>query len=192
VPIGTIVVRLLCSTFWLELKFAPQKGSHIWNWKQSPKLMLKEVMGCRLKPGELVIVSLLWEDTMTTVTHKEKHLIVAGLQFYRFTFIAGNRAVFRQKWHWRSWEFYILIQRQQKKTVSHTGYSLTISESQPPQCHISSNKATPTPTRTHLLIMTFLMTKHLNTWISGGNFCSSHYIWHCYFVNKPYVQIHFS
>jgi hypothetical protein len=79
----------------------------------------------------------------------------------------GSMAASRLTWCWRrSWKFYILIHRQQKRTVSHTGRSLsTYPQSPPPQWHSSSNKATPTLTRPHLLIVPLLMGqafKHMN------------------------------
>jgi hypothetical protein len=66
-------------------------------------------------------------------------------------------AACRQIWFWRSQEFYILIQRQQKEmTVFHTRQSLSQETSKPCPC----TDALP-PTRPHLLIL-LLSSKHTN------------------------------
>ena len=143
----------------------------------------KEVIGPRLKPGVLVMVLVLWKDTMSTVNHKGKHYIGAGSQFQ--SLLSWQAAGQYSGWHSAggiesstSWS------KDSRRRLIHTVCSLTICESQPPQCHTSSNKATPTPTSTHLLIMTLLKAKHLNTGVNRGHSCSSHHTWHCYFSNK--------
>ena len=49
----------------------------------------------------------------------------------------------------------------------HTGqtWAYMRPQSPPPQWHTSSNKATPIPTRRHLLIVPLPMAKHSNTWV---------------------------
>ena len=61
-------------------------------------------------------------------------------------------ALCRQTRCWRSLEFYILIHRQQKKTVCHTECSLCIGDL---KAHLHSN--TLPPTRPHLLIVSLPM-----------------------------------
>jgi hypothetical protein len=84
----------------------------------------------------------------------------------------------RQTWWWRrNWNFYSLIQEQQKETVSHTGPCLSIGDfkARPPQWHAFSNKATPIPTRPCLLTVSSLCAKHSNTWVYGGQFYSNNH-----------------
>ena len=62
-------------------------------------------------------------------------------------------AVSRQTWCWRSWEFYILIHRQQKETDCHTGCNLSIgdlkahphSDTLPPRPHLVSTSSLRVP-----------------------------------------------
>ena len=53
-------------------------------------------------------------------------------------------AACRQTWCWRSQEFYILILRQQKEIVFHTGWSLNIGDFK-----VSPHGNTLPPIRTH-------------------------------------------
>jgi hypothetical protein len=60
--------------------------------------------------------------------------------------MVGSMAASRPTWCWRrSWEIYILIHRQQKESMCHTGYSLGICN---PKAH---------PTVTHFLLIVPLL-----------------------------------
>jgi hypothetical protein len=70
----------------------------------------------------------------------------------------GLMAVCWQIFCWSSFEFYILIQRQQKGDWFTLGGPEALKTSKPtPQWHPSCNKATPTPTRAHLLVVSLSM-----------------------------------
>ena len=90
--------------------------------------------------GVLVRVLLLWRGTMTMETYK-----VSEVQFIIIT--VWNVAACRQTWRWkRSWEFYILIHRQQNETVWYIRHSFSIGDL---KAHPHSD--TLSPTRPHLL-----------------------------------------
>lgn len=76
--------------------------------------------------------------------HKGKYLIRAGLQFPRFSLLNVMSCWQTRCWR-RSWEFYVLIHRQQQETVtlSVTAWASMRPQSLPPQWHTSPNKATP-------------------------------------------------
>ena len=64
-------------------------------------------------------------------------------------------AASRQIWCWRrSWEFYILMCRQQKELMCHSGCSLSMYNL---KIHLHSK--TPPPTRSHLLIVLLPMSQ---------------------------------
>lgn len=81
-----------------------------------------------------------------------------------------STAACRQMWRWRSQEFYILIWCQSGgNSLPHWKYSdnRRRPQSLPPQWPTPSSKATPTPTRAHLLIVPLSMGqafKHMNVW----------------------------
>ena len=71
----------------------------------------------------------------------------------------------------RSWEFYILICRQQREIVNNTGYSLSTGDLKPtPQWHTSSNKATP-PIVPLPVDQTF---KPMSLWGQGQTYSNCH------------------
>ena len=73
-----------------------------------------------------------------------------------------SMVVFRQTWCWRSWEFYILIHRQQKGTVCHTGCSLRLGDLQvQPQSDFIQED--------HLLIVLLPMGQHSNIGVRGSH-----------------------
>jgi hypothetical protein len=79
--------------------------------------------------------------------------------------LVARMVVPRQTWCWRrSWEFYILICRQQKETVYHTGHSLSIGDLK--ACPYSGILP---PTKPHFLKIPFPMYKYSNIWIYGGH-----------------------
>jgi hypothetical protein len=113
----------------------------------------------------IIRVLLLWRDikTIKTLKKKDNYLGLAySSEVQPIIIIVESMAVCRQTWYWRrSWEFYTVIHRQQKvkcKTSESTA-----------QWHSSSSKATPTPTKPHLLIVPLPM----DLW---GHFYSNHHI----------------
>jgi hypothetical protein len=115
-------------------------------------------------------------------SYKDKHLVEIGLQFQRFrslsswleaqhhavTLGAGGAIclIWRSSWSEGS----------QKETFIHTGQSLNIRRphSLPMQWHTSSNNATPTPIRQHLVIVSLPVTKHPIIWVYWGQTYSNH------------------
>jgi len=76
----------------------------------------------------------------------------------------GSMVACRQTWCRRSWEFYAMIRRQQETAPLAMAWAYVRPQSRPLQWHTYSptrphppNKATPTPTRPHLLIVSFPM-----------------------------------
>jgi hypothetical protein len=104
----------------------------------------------------------------TTYIEKIFHrgwLKISEVQF--IIIMVRSMAMCQQTWWWRSsWQVYVLIHRQHKKIVSHTGHNLSIWDltAHPLQWHTSFNKDTPTPTRPPLLIMPLQAFNHMNLW----------------------------
>ena len=74
-----------------------------------------------------------------------------GLEVWSIIIIARSTAALKHTWCWRrGWEFYIWIIRKRERDTRH---SLSICNLTANQWHISSNKATPNPTRPTFPIM---------------------------------------
>lgn len=92
---------------------------------------------------------------------------VSEVQF--ITIMVGHMATSRQTWCCRTQEYYILIWRQQKKTVSHTRWTLSLRDL---KAHPYSDRAPPI--RPHFLIVPLSMGQAFNTWVYGGQSYSNH------------------
>lgn len=111
--------------------------------------------------------------------YKRKPLIGVSLQF------RGLFNIIMTRWHTDrhgSWEFYTWVHRQpEEKTLSLTWASETWNTPQctpPQQWYSSSNKATPTLRRPHLLILSNCATiviKRSSLWVYREHFYSKHH-----------------
>ena len=103
-----------------------------------------------------------------------------------------SMAVSRQVWCWRSWEFYFLFWRQPEDSFRQLGGT---SQSLRQQWHTSSNKAKPTPTRPHLLIVPLPHQAYLNHYMVCIQICVSAQVLEClcrlHSVAWSFITLHF-
>jgi len=94
--------------------------------------------------------------------------------------MAGSIATCRQKYCCRrSWEFYIWMDLQATGKETHTACleQLKLQSTPQSQWHTSFDKATFTPTRSHLLIVPTPGGKAFKLWVYGGHYYSKNHIW---------------